>query len=179
MKSTMNQIFTNNHHIWFNIQTIELNHMAKYDQHFFYQLNHKMPKLKFIKFTNSWLDFDGHLNDDPTKQIFNYVTTIQFDGIPMEDRQDWLIHQISNLKHLILSSIHLPSTNNQLTQILNQRIQRLDIDQHSRIDELINTTYIYFSNVQYINFRLYENRSYQYYAHCVMQILKIEGGLRC
>jgi hypothetical protein len=73
---------------------------------------------------------------------------------------------------LILSSIELPSIDSQLSPILNQRIQRSDIDRNSKLKQLTEISYVYFSNVQFIYFDLicFHGES-KYYANIIMKIL--------
>ncbi len=79
---------------------------------------------------------------------------------------------LPNLKHFILSSIELPSIDNQLSSILNERIQRLDIDVHSKLEQLTEISYVYFSNVQFIYFDLiYFDEESKFYANIIINIL--------
>jgi hypothetical protein len=59
---------------------------------------------------------------------------------------------------------------NILTKILDERIEQLDINEDSNLEE-INS--IYFSNVQYIHFCLNRtDRSLESYANIIMKIFK-------
>lgn len=119
---------------------------------------------------------DSTFNDNQTKEVdfkLNNVMTMEFYRVSIEDRKELLINKLPNLRHLILSSVDLPSTDNQLAQVLNKKIQRLDIDEYSQLRQLVGISYTYFSNVQYINFRLhYLSKGCEYYADIVMEILK-------
>jgi len=53
---------------------------------------------------------------------------------------------------LILYSTELPSIDSQLAPIFNERIEKLDISIYCGLQQLTEISYIYFSNVQYINF---------------------------
>ena len=69
----------------------------------------------------------------------------------MKKEREWLVDRLPNVKHLILFSTELCSIDNQLVEVLDQRIQRLDINISSPLTQSAQLNYIYFSNVQYIN----------------------------
>jgi len=136
-----------------------------------------MPKLNLIKFgyylgASQCYSFTISNEKEKLHLRLENVTTIQFTCAFVEDKKHWIISLLPNLKHFILSSAYLPSIDNQLSSILNQRIQRLDIDQYSKLNSLANRYYVYFSNVQYIYFYFnYIEKEYQCYADLIIKIL--------
>jgi hypothetical protein len=156
IESNNPEILINNLRIWCNVKSIELPLTFNYDIHFVKELKMKMPKLISIKF-----DGYGVLSEPETKQISTSnheteinVTTIQFFQGYIENRKDWIIYSLPYLRHLILSSTILPSIDSQLAPILNKKIQRLDIYSNPQFKQLTEISYMYFSNVQYINIYL-------------------------
>jgi hypothetical protein len=123
----------------------------------------KMPKLTYIRFGSYWandmnITDNVNINEDERKNIpvrLNNVRTIEcgagYNG------NEWLISASPNLKHLILSDTNLPSIDSELSKIFNERIERLDIDEYFTLKQLTEINYVYFSNVQYINFNLSEH----------------------
>jgi hypothetical protein len=90
----------------------------------------------------------------------------------IEYKKEWLIHSIPNLKHLSLSHGTLPTMNNQLRCILNEKILRLDIYEHYQLEQLIEINDVYFSNVQYINFCFNDSpNNAKLSANIIMKIL--------
>ncbi len=101
------------------------------------------------------------------------VTTIQFIKGSIENQKDWIIYSLPNLRYLILSYtyIPMPSINSELAPILNKNIQRLDIDAHCQVEQLTEISYVYFSNVQNINFYLNDSqKSPEWYADIIIKI---------
>ena len=117
-----------------------------------------LPWVTFIKFTGfdvSPVDEiqDSFIINDERNKIdlrLDNVTTVQFICGSVQDKKQWLIYSLPNVKHLILSNRELLSIDSELAQFLNERIQRLDIDFPSQFEQLANTTYIYLSNVEHI-----------------------------
>jgi hypothetical protein len=178
VKSNNPLILINNPRIWFNVKSIELNRYNSYDRNFIKELKIKMPKLNLIKF-GRYSDFPTNyspaMNDEREKLDLRLdnVTIIQILTGSMEDKKDWIISSLPNLRHLILSSEYLSSIDYKLVPILNERIQRLDIYVNSQFNkQLRKISYVYFSNVQHINIRLnYPSNELSFYAE-IMKILK-------
>jgi hypothetical protein len=180
VKSSNPEILTDNPRIWYNVKSIEISTASKYDVNFVKQLKTKMPKLTFIKFgaittndINKIQDIDAK-NDEREKiqTTLDYMTTIECTGGSVENEKEWLIYALPNLTHLILHC-GLSVINSQLTEILNKRIQRLDITEYSQLKQCIEISYIYFSNVQYINCYMDSSNwpEPKQYADNVMKIL--------
>jgi hypothetical protein len=146
VKSNNPEILINNHRIWYNVKSIQLIRSLKYDKHFIRELKIKMPKLNLIQFR-----CDLHIVRHNSVRLEN-VTTVEITYDHIENRKEWIINSLPNLKHLILYSTELPSIDSQLAPIFNERIEKLDISIYSGLQQLTELSYIYFSNVQYINF---------------------------
>jgi hypothetical protein len=175
VKSNNWDILINNPRLWYNVKSIDLPTISKYDFNFVQELKMKMPKLTFINF-----DLDYRYEMNKTEDIYVEKMDIAFDNVitfkctegSLERGKTWLIHTLPNLTHLILSSAELPPIDSQLTKILNKRIERLDIDLSSGLKLLTEINNIYFSNVQYINF--YANDFWKRpheYANIIMKML--------
>ncbi len=52
----------------------------------------------------------------------------------VRNEKEWFIYGLPNLTHLILYSGKLCSIDNQLIEILNKRLQRLDIDLYLKLN---------------------------------------------
>jgi hypothetical protein len=137
----------------------------------------KIPKLTSIEFTDFGFSpireaGDLHIIKDEREKIdlrLDNVTTVQFFEGYIEDQKDWIIYSLPNLRHLILCYTKLPSIDSEIVPILNKRIQQLDIYGNSQFNkQLIETSYIYFSNVQQINICLdYPLKGLQFYADII------------
>jgi len=182
VKSNNSEILTNNHRIWYYVKSIHLPDAFIYDRNFIKQVEMKIPKLNFIKFIDdSFTHKDKRqqllINNDEIEKnnvrLYN-VKTIEFvHSKSFEKKEEWLINLTPNLNHLILSNQQYPLVENRLTSIFNKQIQRLDIDVNFQLDDLASISYVYFSNVQYINliFREISKRP-QWYEHMIIKILE-------
>ena len=184
VKSNNPEIFINNPRIWYNVKSIDLRHPSTYDDSFLQQLKIKMPKLNYIKFRPLLNDNeentieDLYVDKDKREKypvILENVTTIECIRKYFEDEKEWLINALPHLNHLILSSADLPSADSRLGEILNKRIERLDLNAiNSPLKQLTEISYAYFSNVHFIYFKLlyspFENS--EKYADILMKILK-------
>ena len=159
------EILINNPQIWYHVKSIELPMILKHDRDFLKQLKIKMPKLTKIIFNDYGVLLKrkiGHISnsndddDEAESYILDQISTIEFEGGSIEDRKDWIITSLPSIKHLILSSTKLSSIiDSQLTQILNNKIQQLDIYRvHSYPKPLTELNDIDFSNVQHVNMYL-------------------------
>ena len=75
---------------------------------------------------------------------------------------------------MVLGYTAIPSIDSELIPILNKKIQRLDIDALCQVEQLTEINYVYFSNVQNINFCLNDgDKSPEWYADIIIRILKI------
>jgi hypothetical protein len=172
VKLTNNDILINNSRIWYYVKGIELSKTSNYNLNFVKELKMKMPKLIFIKFNHS----DGNkINKNETDKMhftLNNVRTIQCIKGSLEDEKDWLINALPNVTHLILHSTELPFIDNQLIKLFCGKIQRLDIDVFSGLEQLSEIYYIYFFNVQHISFNLHNRwRGPVQYANIIMNLL--------
>jgi hypothetical protein len=106
----------------------------------------------------------------------NNITTFYLTSGTDGKGKDSLIYFLPNLKHLILRGGKLPSIESELIPILNNKIQQLDIyiefvDENFK--QLIETSYVYFSNVEHIHFRTMEFRSISKEgANIITEVLK-------
>jgi hypothetical protein len=147
-----------NPRIWYNVKSIELERTYDYDRNFVKELKIKMPKLCLIKFGNRKIFPERYSSEieDKREKIdlrLDNVTTIQFTRGLIGGESYRIISSLPNLRHLIFCCGILYS-NNELSSILNEKIQRLDIDISSPLKHLTEKSYVYFSNIQYINFCL-------------------------
>jgi len=180
VRSNNPSILIDNRRVWYNVKSIELESIYNYDRNFLKELKIKMPKLNSIKFGNdeflSESDSSVMINErDEIDLKLNNVTTIEFIRGLSNNESYRIISSLSNLKDLILSSGYLPSIDSKLSRILNERIQRLDINMYSDLDlgQLTNRCYVYFSNVEYIHFYLiYFHREPKWYAYGIMKMLR-------
>jgi hypothetical protein len=135
-----------------------------------------MPILNFIQFVHysSWEIFmKQYLSTNDSNGTSDNQTDIRLTDASIAKQEQWLINVTSNLNHLILCDQELPSVGSQLAQVLNKKIRRLGINQSSQLMQIVETSYIYFSNVQYIDFPLDLLRlkeSLQWYADIIMKI---------
>jgi hypothetical protein len=169
------EILKNNSRIWYNVKSIQLPVRAGYNRNFVKELKRKMPKLALIKFDGYEVSPKTHTQDSSgnTDVTLDNVTTIQFIRGSIENQKDWIFYSLPNLRHLILSYTALPLIDSELTPILNKKIQRLDIDAHCQAEQLTEINYVYFSNVQNINFYLNDiDKSPEFYAGIIIKILK-------
>jgi hypothetical protein len=123
VKSNKPEILINNPRIWYNVKSIELPFTDKYNKNFIRELKMKMPKLTSIKFANiqSWSTCqttDLHTTTDKIDLRLDNMTTVQMAYGTIEDKKEWFICSLPNLKHLSFSHGKLPSINNQLCCIL-------------------------------------------------------------
>jgi hypothetical protein len=177
VKSSNPELLETNPRIWYNVKSIGLLMTLEYDFNLIKQLKMKMPKLTMIFFSE---DYSSRQNEE--KNIFinkhekeksnltlNNVSTVGCKIGPGKNRKEWLIHVLPNLTHLLLSEDISPSIHSELMDVLNKRIQRLDIRTYRLSQERIS---IYFSNVQDIFCDIY---GLQYDAgshkYTVMEIL--------
>jgi hypothetical protein len=168
VKSNNPEILINNRRIWFNVKSIELEESFYYDTNFVKELKIKMPKLNSITFSNDWRirkckpQLLSSIKDERERidLTLDNVTAVQFPYRRIEDRKDWIIPFLPNLRHLSLFFSEPRSIDSDLVTILNERIRRLDIRQSSEFkrswegQELSEISYLYFSNVEYVNFCL-------------------------
>jgi hypothetical protein len=120
--------------------------------------------------------------DDKTKEIditLDNVTTIQFTYGTIISLKEWFICALPHLNHLILSSEEFSSKDNKLIPILNNRIQRLDINSYIELEQLAQTNYIYFINVEQIYVILdYVCLRSKAYANIIIRILETFKNLK-
>jgi hypothetical protein len=182
VKSNNPEILINNPRIWYNVKSIELLGTSEFDRNFVKDLKMKMPKLNLIKF-NDFSPVPKHkkqilseINDKQEKidVTLDNVTIIEFGSAFRSNgnEKNWLINATPNLKQLILSNLKLFPISNELGKIFEKKIQRLDIDDNCDVANLTQRIYVYFSNVQYINFCFIRNfEGPQWYAKIIMRIL--------
>ena len=175
IKSNNSEILENNSRIWHNVKSIQLPVRSGYNRNFVKELKRKMPKLVLIRFDSYEVSpkiqtHDSSENEDVT---LDNVKTIQLIRGSIENQKDWIIYSLPNLRHLILFYTEsMPSIDSELAPILNKNIQRLDIDANCQVEQLTEINYVYFSNVQSINFYLNDgHRSPEWYADVIMKIL--------
>lgn len=175
-KEALNNVQLNNHQIWYNVKSIDLNDTLIYDRNFMEKIKIVMPNLDFIEFVNrSSTSKDTRqtlLTNNDMK--LNNVKTIQFvDSKSFEEKEEWLINLTPNLNHLILSTQQYPLVESQLTSIFNKNIRQLDINVYFQLDDLAYTSYIYFSNVEYINLFIGElNKRPDWHIEMIVKILE-------
>jgi hypothetical protein len=166
-----------NPRIWHNVKSIELERTYDYDRNFVKELKIKMPKLSLIKFGNRKIFPERYSSEieDRKEKIdlrLDNVTTIQFTRGLIDGESYRIISSLPNLRHLIFCCGILDS-DNELSPILNEKIQRLDIDILSPLKHLTEKSYVYFSNIQYINFCLsHFKEEPEWYADVIMKILR-------
>ena len=176
VKSNHPDVVNTNPRLWYNVKSLELLMTHQYDINFVKELNIKMPKLNFIKFQHDrsilYHKTEGEFSNNETDGKLSNVTTIQLVDGSIQEINQWLINSLPNVKHLILYPTESSSIDNQLIQILNQRIERLDINGYSNLEELTSISYLYYSNVQFIHFRLNnERKESEWYANIIIKIL--------
>ncbi|CAF3604664.1 unnamed protein product [Adineta steineri] len=163
VQSTHSNILLNNDRTWSHVKSIDLLLTSKYDLNFLKQMKRKMPKLTFINF-NSTDNISVKKSEDVCMKnhiTFDKVTMIKCMNGSLEDEKEWLIHLLPNLKHLILNSTKLPSMSSELTPILNQRIKQLILMNYFSLEPLTEISYFYFSNVERISFKIYNNQLHE------------------
>jgi hypothetical protein len=177
VKSSNHNLLETNPRIWYNVKSIDLLMTLEYDFNLIKQLKMKMPKLTVIFFVDNYSSrqnepkniFMNKNEGEKSNVTLNNVTTIECKIGPGENKKEWLIHVLPNLIHLLLSDDVLPSIHSELTDVLNKKIQRLDINTYKLSPKRIS---IYFSNVQDIFCDLrdlqYDVESHKYTA---MEIL--------
>jgi hypothetical protein len=134
-----------------------------------------MPKLTLIRFDGYGVSHKIYTHDSSENKdvTLDNVTTIQFMQGSIEYQKDWIIYSLPKLRHLILSYTAIHSIDSELAPILNKRIQRLDIDAKCQVEQLTEIIYVYFSNVQNINFFLNDSeKSPECYGDIIMKMLK-------
>ena len=162
----------NNSRIWYHVKSIQLPGRSVYNRNFVKELKRKMPKLALIRFDGVGVSPKIHTHDSSENKdlTLDNVTTIQFVRGSIGNQKDWILHSLPNLRHLILSYISSSSIDSELAPILNEKIQRLDINAYCELEQLTEVNYVYFSNVQNINFHLDDGRqSSEWYAHIIMK----------
>jgi hypothetical protein len=176
VKSNYDDILISNPRLWYNVKSIDLPSITKHDLNFVKELKIKMPKLTFINFDPSYqydMNKTKDINLEKMRITLDTVTTFKCMAESLEKGKIWLINTLPNLTHLILLSAELPSIDNQLTKVLNKRIQRLDIDAYCGPKQLTDTDMIYFSNVQNINFCLNDFwERPEEYANFIVKMMK-------
>ncbi|CAF0921655.1 unnamed protein product [Adineta ricciae] len=80
------------------------------------------------------------------------ITSVYLTGGDMENDIGSLLRVLPNLNHLVLKHTLLPSMNSSLVKILQEKIQRLEVIFTLGPAELIETSYMYFSNFRYARF---------------------------
>jgi hypothetical protein len=153
IQSNNSELGRTNHRLWYNVKSIELCMTNQYDIHFLRELKIKMPKLNFIKF-NSSIENSKLISNEQFERIYltlNNVTTILFEGQSFEEKIEWFIHFLPNLKHLILRLTKCPFKQSRLSEILSKKIKQLDMLNFSTFILSNNEIYIYFSAVEYLN----------------------------
>ena len=167
----------NNSRLWSSIKTIDLLFTSKFNYNLLKELQIKMPKLNTIEFYNSG-DLDKLRDFSEEKEIcLSSITTVCSYNWSDKNAQDWLITVLPNLKHLILTGGDSFTVEDKLIPILNNKIQQLDIDIYSiksDFEKLIKPCYVYFSNVERINFQLISHFSIfdVEQANIIMEVLK-------
>ncbi len=146
----------------------------------------KIPKLTTIRFPAYLGSSSNELEDlNPKELCLNNITTACFDyeviadyfeDQILENVKDWLIYILPNLKYFTYGRKKLPSIENELIPILNNKIQHLEITisfTNDAFERLIEQCYIYFSNVQYIYFRSEEFQSiFERKVNIFVEVLK-------
>jgi hypothetical protein len=178
VKSTNPLILINNPRLWYNVKLIELKKGFKYDSNWIKQVNMKMPKLNSI--TTGYLpissennsdEFDNYKDERKIIDIgLNNVTTIQCGSISMKYLKEWFIYGLPSLRRLILRPGSQFSIDNELSRIINGKIQRLDILDSVELEQLEKLNYVYLSNVEYIYFHI--SNKYKQRADFLMKMLE-------
>lgn len=89
---------------------------------------------------------------------FKYYKTIENESAKINFYQIWFLLRLANLNHLILSWI-----DSQIGQILNKRIQRLEINAwNSSLKQLTEISYVYFSR---------DVKTLEWYANIIIKLL--------
>jgi hypothetical protein len=182
VKSNNPEILINNPRVWYNVKSIELFRTSEFDRHFVKELQMKMPKLNLIKFINFSFVHKHETQifseiDDKQEKIdvrLDNVRTIQFfwNYTSIDNEKEWLINVTPNIKQLILPNLNLNVTSNELGKILEKKIEQLDIHINSDLINLTEKSYVYFSNVQYINFCIFDHfERLHWHASIIMKIL--------
>jgi hypothetical protein len=179
VQSSNHQILLNNPRMWYNVKSIDIRHPLTYDFSFFKELNIKMPKLICINFDgldghdpqligNSWEDIDEE------EMVFNNVRRITWPNKYIESAKQWIICFLPNLNHLTFSDIDLVLSENFLTEILNKRIEQLDLEGNSLSGQLTEIKELNYSNVEHLCLKLSDRHVYynNQYPIILMKILK-------
>ena len=104
-----------------------------------------------------------------TDVTLDSVTTIVFDHETLQNQEPWLRNVTTNLTHLILSHAGSPSIESSLAKVLKKKIRQIDSDQSSSSwQHLVDSSYVYFCNVQEIY--LYYDLSRSYYMNASDEI---------
>jgi len=168
------EILITNPRIWFSVKSIDI----CADFNFIKELKMKMPRLNFIKFDEPFyydvMRKKPYIDIKTEEKItLDNVTTIECSRILLENDKKWLINALPNLTHLILYHTTSSSTDSDLDGTLNEKIQRLDIVGYHEFGQFREKSYGYFSNVQYINYLIYNciSSDAKWHADKVMKIL--------
>ena len=181
VKCSNPEILITNPRLWCNVKFIRISSKKlNFDSNFIKELKIKMPKLNFIKFGQTVGEqmynqnmIDVNKNERST---LDNIKTIACQKTSLQDGKEWLINVLPNVTHLILYNTISSSLDKKLIEILNKNIQQLDIFTYDELKQLVETRYVYFSNVQCINYHMIydddENQSgLKSRAVTIMQIL--------
>lgn len=178
VKLTDDQILKKNSRSWYQVKSIELYPIEKYNFNFINELKMKMPKLKLIKFGPCNVEKinqrqDVYVNKDEISLRLYSVTTIDCMWGFIENEKEWLFDRLPEARNLFLFVRELPSVENQLCSKLDNIMQQIDTMMYIQLKQFIEINFIYFPNVQYLSFYLYYywNR-FQCYGDLIGQIFE-------
>lgn len=144
--------------LWSNIKSITLNESNRIDEDLFKLFQLQMPNLESITMTT---ESNSKIMNRPIKMngihqiniTLNSVTTIYLNGGSIENEIYWL-SSLPNLKYLFLDSVRLSHSTNELTSVLYNRIEILNVKRYIDSSLLIRSIWTYFSNLQYLTITL-------------------------
>jgi hypothetical protein len=153
--------------IWYHVKSIDLSKSYGLNLNLIKQLKFKMPnliKIELSSIADQCFDTiqDSYIIDDEINITLDSVTTVYCRDDYMEDIKEWLTYILPNFKTLIFSykSVFVP--------IMNEKIERLKINDATSIDGWIKTIDIYFPNLKHIEIELLGF----YMPHNLLKILK-------